>query len=229
MPSERGHPGQRRSRRRWRAPRRRPCSRWCRTKGARGRLADVVAAVDERRGRGRATPTRSRSCSSSACTTGRVRAVYGPEGEQAALALFRRLPLGRELTESTRELNEALGALEGRTIEKVSVSAVGPGEYGVTISTEDFEIVLRLGKAGARVAINRNVEESNDVHHRRSLHRREGHLVPERLPRRLHPRDRPHARDRRRRSASTAAPASPSARSRRSSPRTRSRTTGSRS
>ena len=84
--------------------------------------------------------------------TGRLRSVYGPEGEQAALALFRRLPLGRELTESARELNGALEALEGRTIDKVSVTAVGPGEYGVTISTEDYEIVLRLGRAGARLA-----------------------------------------------------------------------------
>ena len=84
--------------------------------------------------------------------TGRVRAIYGPEGEQAALALFRRLPLGKELTESARDLNEALGALEGRTIERISVNAVGPGEYGVTISTEDYEVVLRLGRAGARLA-----------------------------------------------------------------------------
>ena len=66
--------------------------------------------------------------------------------------MFRRLPLGKEIAATTRELNEALSALEGRTIEKVTVSAIGPGEYGVTISTEDFEIALRLGKAGARVA-----------------------------------------------------------------------------
>ena len=84
--------------------------------------------------------------------TGRIRGVYGPEGEQAALALYRRLPLGRELTESTRELNEALQALEGRTIERVAVTALGPGEYGVTLSTEDYELVLRLGRAGARLA-----------------------------------------------------------------------------
>ena len=57
-----------------------------------------------------------------------------------------------ELTQSTRDLNEALVALEGRTIDKLSVSAVGPGEYGVTISTEDYEVVLRLGRAGARLA-----------------------------------------------------------------------------
>jgi hypothetical protein len=84
--------------------------------------------------------------------TGRVRAVYGPGGEQAAQALFRRLPLGRELTQTTRDLNEALGALAGKTVERVSVNAIGPGEYGVTISTQDFEVVLRLGRAGARLA-----------------------------------------------------------------------------
>ena len=84
--------------------------------------------------------------------SGRIRARYGPGGEQAALALFRRLPLGKEIAQTTRDLNEALSALEGRRIEKVTVNVIGPGEYGVTVSTEDFEIALRLGKAGARVA-----------------------------------------------------------------------------
>ena len=68
------------------------------------------------------------------------------------LALYRKLPAGRELTQSTRDLNAALAALEGRSLERISVNAVGPGEYGVTISTPDFEVVLRLGKAGARLA-----------------------------------------------------------------------------
>ena len=117
----------------------------------RGRLADVVAAVDDGEVEG-ADADALAELLELGLSTGRVRAVYGPEGEQAALALFRRLPLGKELTESARELNEALEALEGRTIEKISVTAVGPGEYGVTISTEDYEIVLRLGRAGARLA-----------------------------------------------------------------------------
>jgi hypothetical protein len=84
--------------------------------------------------------------------SGRVRSLYGPEGEQATLALYRRLPPGRELVESAANLNEALGALAGKTIERLSVSAVGPGEYGVTISTDEIELVLRLGRAGARLA-----------------------------------------------------------------------------
>jgi hypothetical protein len=117
----------------------------------RGRLADVVAAVDGGEVEGPDADALAELLELG-LATGRVRAIYGPEGEQAALALFRRLPLGKELTQSARDLNEALGALEGRTIDKVSVSAVGPGEYGVTISTEDYEIVLRLGRAGARLA-----------------------------------------------------------------------------
>ena len=117
----------------------------------RGRLADLVAAVQE----GELGDDEAQALEELielGLSTGRIRSVYGPEGEQAALGLFRRLPLGKELAETTRELNEALSALEGRTIEKIAVSVVGPGEYGVTVSTEDFEIALRLGKAGARVA-----------------------------------------------------------------------------
>jgi hypothetical protein len=119
--------------------------------GRRLKLADVVAAIDDGVVEGPDADALAELLELG-LSTGRVRAVYGPEGEQAALGLFRRLPLGKELAETTRELNEALSALEGRTIEKISVSVVGPGEYGVTVSTEDFEIALRLGKAGARVA-----------------------------------------------------------------------------
>ena len=115
------------------------------------RLADVVAAVDGGEVEG-ADADALAELLELGLSTGRVRAIYGPEGEQAALALFRRLPLGKELTQSARDLNDALGALEGRTIERLSVNAVGPAEYAVTISTEDYEVVLRLGRAGARLA-----------------------------------------------------------------------------
>lgn len=119
--------------------------------GRRSKIADVVAAVDEGVVEG-ADADALAELLELGLSTGRVRALYGPGGEQAALGLFRRLPLGKEIAETTRELNEALSALEGRTIEKLTVNAVGPGEYGVTVSTDDFEIALRLGKAGARVA-----------------------------------------------------------------------------
>jgi hypothetical protein len=117
----------------------------------RGRLADLVAAVDEGEVDG-ADADALAELLELGLATGRLRARYGPEGEQAALSLFRRLPLGRELAQSARDLNDALASLEGRTIDKITVNAVGPGEYGVTISTDEYEIVLRLGRAGARLA-----------------------------------------------------------------------------
>ena len=116
----------------------------------RGKLADLVAAIEDGEVEGDDAQALEEVLELG-LQTGRVRALYGPGGEQAALGLFRRLPLGKEIAETTRELNEALSALEGRRIEKISVTPVGPGEYGVTVSTEDFEIALRLGKAGARV------------------------------------------------------------------------------
>jgi hypothetical protein len=115
------------------------------------RLADIVAAIADGEVSGDDADGLAELLALG-LQTGRIRGLYGPEGEQATLALFRRLPLGRDLTESTRELNEALQALEGRTIERVAVTALGPGEYGVTLSTEDYELVLRLGRAGARLA-----------------------------------------------------------------------------
>jgi hypothetical protein len=119
--------------------------------GRRLRLADLLAALDDGEvGEDDAGPLEE--LLELGLQTGRIRSLYGPEGEQAALALYRRLPAGRELSQSARDLNDALQALEGREIDRVSVSAVGPGEFGVTISTPDFEVVLRLGKAGARLA-----------------------------------------------------------------------------
>jgi hypothetical protein len=116
----------------------------------RARLADVVAAVAEGRVGGDDAEALGELLELG-LQTGRVRAVYGPGGEQAALGLFRRLPQGRSLADSTRDLNEALEGLSGRELDRVSVTAVGPGEYGVTISADGFEIGLRLGRSGARV------------------------------------------------------------------------------
>ncbi len=117
----------------------------------RARLADVVAAVDEGIVEGNDAAALGELLELG-LQTGRLRAVYGPEGEQAALGLFRRLPQGRELSQSTKDLTEALDALAGRTLERVSVHSIGPGEYGVSISAEGFELVLRLGRSGARIS-----------------------------------------------------------------------------
>jgi hypothetical protein len=84
--------------------------------------------------------------------TGRLRALYGPGGEQAALKLYRRLPRGRALAESASGVGAALAALAGKPLERVSVQAVGPGAFLVSIAAGGAELSVRLDRQGARLA-----------------------------------------------------------------------------
>ena len=116
----------------------------------RGRLADLVAAVQD----GELDDDEAQALEELielGLTSGRIRSIYGPEGEQAALKTFRRLPGGRALSESAAEVSEALSALEGKTLEHVKVQATGPGSFLITIGVEGLELSVRLDRAGARV------------------------------------------------------------------------------
>lgn len=83
--------------------------------------------------------------------TGRVRAYYGPGGEQAALKTLRRLPRGRARSDSARAVSDALAALAGKTLERVAIAAVAPGAYTVSIHADGLETSVRLDAVGARV------------------------------------------------------------------------------
>jgi RecA/RadA recombinase len=116
----------------------------------RGRLADLVAAVqDGELGDGEAKALGE--LLELGLASGRIRSVYGPEGEQAALKTYRRLEGGRALADSAAEVSEALAALEGRTLEQVRVQATGPGSFLVTLGVEGLELSVRLDRCGARV------------------------------------------------------------------------------
>jgi hypothetical protein len=86
-----------------------------------------------------------------ALQSGRVRALYGPGGEQAALRAFRKLPTGKELAQSAAAVNDALAALGGRVIEQLSVTAVGPGAFTLAVATDGPQLQVRLDRQGARV------------------------------------------------------------------------------
>jgi RecA/RadA recombinase len=116
----------------------------------RGRLADLVAAVQEGE-LGEEEAQALEELLELGLTSGRIRGVYGPEGEQAALKTFRRLPAGRALSDGAVEVSDALSALEGRTLERVQVQAAGPGTWLVTLGVEGLELAVRLDRAGARV------------------------------------------------------------------------------
>ncbi len=84
--------------------------------------------------------------------SGRIRALYGPGGEQAALGLYRRLPRGAELVESASEVSSALRALEGRELGSVELRAVGPGAFTLSLAAGELELSVRLDRQGARLS-----------------------------------------------------------------------------
>ena len=83
---------------------------------------------------------------------GRIRALYGPGGEQAALRLYRRLPHGAEAGESADAVNQALSALGGRTLDSIQLRAVGPGAFTLTVQAGGAELSVQLDRHGARLA-----------------------------------------------------------------------------
>ena len=84
--------------------------------------------------------------------SGRIRAVYGPGGEQAALRLYRRLPRGSEVGASARAVTDALGGLTGRRLDDVKLEAVGPGSFALVLVVDGSEVSIRLDRQGARLA-----------------------------------------------------------------------------
>jgi hypothetical protein len=83
--------------------------------------------------------------------SGRLRKLYGADGEQALARLFHRTPAGAELAEGARAVTQAISALQGQTIADIKVSAMGPGSYGLMIDTDRCQISLRLDRGGVRV------------------------------------------------------------------------------
>ena len=117
----------------------------------RARLADLIAAVADGEVSGADADALSELLELG-LQTGRVRAVYGPGGEQAALRVFRRLPRGKELGDSAREVTDALASLVSKPLEKVQIQATAPGTFLLTIAVDGIELSVRLDRQGARLA-----------------------------------------------------------------------------
>jgi hypothetical protein len=116
----------------------------------RSRLAELVAAVDEGDVGGDSAELLE-SVLELGLQTGRIRAYYGPGGEQAALATLRKLPRGRVRSDSAREVSKALAALSGSTIDSVKIAAVAPGAFTLSIEAGGVQASVRLDGNGARL------------------------------------------------------------------------------
>jgi hypothetical protein len=116
----------------------------------RDRLAALVADVNEGEVDG-ASADALEELLELGLATGRLRALYGPGGEQAALLAFRKLPRGAELAAGAREVTEALQALEGKRIDSLSLSNVGPGAYVLSLGADGLDLSIRVDRQGARI------------------------------------------------------------------------------
>ena len=116
----------------------------------RGRLASLQAAATEGEVAGEDAET-LQELLELGLQSGRLRALYGPGGERAALATYRRLPNGAAVAASAREVSEALSALAGQELRSVSLESVGPGAFTLSIAAGAVEISVRLDRQGARV------------------------------------------------------------------------------
>jgi hypothetical protein len=113
-------------------------------------LDEIVEALEEGR-----LPDDSQSTLERIVTlglqSGRIRAVYGPAGEQATLRLYRRLPEGAAVRESAEAVSAALQSLRGKELESVSIAAAGPGSFALTLAAGGVELSVRLDRQGVRL------------------------------------------------------------------------------
>src|SRR2546423_9155533 len=118
--------------------------------GYRTRLASLQAAASEGEVEGEDAET-LQELLEVGLQSGRLRALYGPGGERAALSTYRRLPSSAAVAESAREVSEALRALAGQELHSVSLEAIGPGAFSLSPSAGSAGITVRLDRQGARL------------------------------------------------------------------------------
>src|SRR5712692_7946119 len=105
----------------------------------RGKLASLQAAAGEGEVAGEDAET-LQELLEIGLQSGRLRALYGPGGEGAALATYRRLPNGAGVAASAREVSEALKALAGQELHSVSLEALGPGMFSLSLAAGAAQI-----------------------------------------------------------------------------------------
>lgn len=118
--------------------------------GYRARLDDLAAGLEA----GEVDDAQAESLEpivSLGLQSGRIRSVYGPGGEQAALRLYRKLPGGQAVKASAEEVGIALSSLRGRTLDSIAIQPVGPGAFTVSLTADGIQLSVRLDRQGARL------------------------------------------------------------------------------
>jgi hypothetical protein len=85
-----------------------------------------------------------------ALQTRAVRQRHGPDAERALADLYFRTHRGSALRQAARDVTRALEALNGQTIEKISVTA-GAGKHTISINTDRAHLTLSVDRGGVQV------------------------------------------------------------------------------
>ena len=83
--------------------------------------------------------------------SGRIRRVYGPDGEMALGRIYARTPRGAEVSQAAAAVTDALRALHGQVIDNLRITPLGPGAYSLLVDTRECQITVRLDRSGVRV------------------------------------------------------------------------------
>ena len=80
--------------------------------------------------------------------TGRARKIHGPMAESTLLRLYQKTPTGTELQKSTSQVNKALDALAGQTLEHLAFAPKGPGVFTLDLETSEYRVHLEIREEG---------------------------------------------------------------------------------
>jgi hypothetical protein len=83
--------------------------------------------------------------------SGRVRALYGPAGENSLLSLFQKTPQGSSLAQMANAVNQALTGLEQQVLAGITFRSTGPGAWALTLQTDRCELSVRIDRRGIHV------------------------------------------------------------------------------
>jgi hypothetical protein len=83
--------------------------------------------------------------------TGRFRHQFGPIDAQVLYRLYGRTPRGRALAAALNGVNDALATLTGQTVDRVSITAKGPGEHELTIESDQCRLAVAVTAGGVHL------------------------------------------------------------------------------
>ena len=80
--------------------------------------------------------------------TGRARKIHGPMAESTLLRLFQKTPTGAELQNNTTQVNRALAAMHGQTLQHIAFAPKGPGIFTLELETDEYRVHLEIRPEG---------------------------------------------------------------------------------